>query len=82
MTDPNGSTPKPPGTGTNAGAPSGPEAGASSPEAGASSPAAPTRKPYHPPRILSREPIEGRANVCDPLAGGKHTAPSCNILKS
>jgi hypothetical protein len=40
------------------------------------------RKAYSKPRILSREKIEGRANVCDPLAGGKATAPACAILKS
>ena len=42
----------------------------------------PAKKPYRKPRILSREKIEGRANVCDPLAGGKATKPSCNVLKS
>lgn len=45
-------------------------------------PPSPPRKPYCKPRILSRERIEGRANVCDPLAGGKASKPSCNILKS
>ena len=40
------------------------------------------KRRYERPRIVSREKIEGRANVCDPLAGGKATAPSCGIAKS
>ncbi len=44
------------------------------------SPAAP-KKPYQKPRILSRERIEGRANVCAPPMG-KATGVSCNILRS
>ena len=35
------------------------------------------------PRIVSREKIEGRANVCDPLAGGKQSGQfSCSVVKS
>jgi len=40
------------------------------------------KKPYAKPAILSREKIEGRANVCDPLAGGKATAPQCGVTRS
>lgn len=41
------------------------------------------RRPYAPPRIASREKIEGRANVCDPLVGGK-TGPAagCSVARS
>jgi len=47
-------------------------------------PAAPNKpkRRYERPRIVSREKIEGRANVCDPLAGGKATAPGCGIARS
>lgn len=48
----------------------------------APTPAAP-KKPWRKPRILAREKIEGRANVCDPLAAGKQSGtPSCSVTKS
>lgn len=40
------------------------------------------RRTYEKPRIVSREKIEGRANVCDPLAGGKASPMSCAVAKS
>ncbi len=41
------------------------------------------RRKYQRPGIVSREKIEGRANVCDPLAGGKASGQiSCSIAKS
>ena len=40
------------------------------------------KKPYRKPAILSREKIEGRANVCDPAIGGKATAPACGVARS
>jgi len=40
------------------------------------------RRPYAAPRILSREKIEGRANVCDPIAGGKNSPMTCAVSKS
>lgn len=51
--------------------------------AAATASAASTRRPYSPPRIASREKIEGRANVCDPLVGGK-TGPAagCSVARS
>ena len=45
-------------------------------------PASPPKKTYRRPRILSRDRIEGRANVCDPTAAGKASKPLCNVLKS
>ncbi len=39
------------------------------------------RQPYEPPRIVTREKIEGRANVCSPPTG-KTTAPACGVAKS
>jgi hypothetical protein len=40
------------------------------------------KKPYQKPAIVSREKIEGRANVCDPTIGGKATAPQCGVARS
>lgn len=40
------------------------------------------RRKYEKPRIVSREKLEGRANVCDPLAGGKAGGMSCSVIKS
>ena len=51
--------------------------------AAATADAAAPRRPYAPPRIASREKIEGRANVCDTLIGGK-TGPAagCSVARS
>lgn len=39
------------------------------------------RQPYEPPRIVTREKIEGRANVCSPPTG-KISPPACGVAKS
>ena len=39
------------------------------------------RLPYEPPRIVSRDRLEGRAAVCDPFAG-KTAPPACGVTKS
>lgn len=39
-----------------------------------------TRKSYEPPRILSREPLEALANVCNqPGSKGDPGLPQCGI---
>lgn len=40
-----------------------------------------TRRPYEPPRIVHRDKLEGRANVCDPLTG-KTAPPTCGVNRS
>lgn len=39
------------------------------------------RRPYEPPRIVSKDKLEGRANVCDPFAG-KTAPPGCGVNRS
>ena len=39
------------------------------------------KRPYEPPRIVSREKLEGRANVCDAFTG-KQAPPSCGVARS
>ena len=39
------------------------------------------RRPYEPPRIVSKDKLEGRANVCDPFAG-KTAPPGCGVSRS
>lgn len=39
------------------------------------------RRPYEPPRIASRDKLEGRANVCDAFTG-KQAPPSCGVARS
>ena len=44
-------------------------------------PTARKRRPYEPPRIVSKDKLEGRANVCDPFAG-KTAPPACGVNRS
>ena len=44
-------------------------------------PQASQRRPYEPPRIVSRDKLEGRANVCDAFTG-KTAPPSCGVNRS
>ena len=51
-------------------------------ESKAGEPAAPAaRRPYDPPRIVAKDKLEGRANVCDPFTG-KTAPPSCGVNRS
>lgn len=45
------------------------------------SPTPQKRRPYEPPRIVSKDKLEGRANVCDPFAG-KTAPPGCGVSRS
>lgn len=50
-------------------------------ETASARPTAPKRRPYEPPRIVSKDKLEGRANVCDPFAG-KTAPPGCGVNRS
>lgn len=50
-------------------------------ETASTKPAVPKRRPYEPPKIVSKDKLEGRANVCDPFAG-KTAPPGCGVNRS
>jgi hypothetical protein len=59
-----------------------PDNPAAKPDAEATtSPTPQKRRPYEPPRIVSRDKLEGRANVCDPFSG-KTAPPGCGVNRS
>ena len=50
-------------------------------ESNVTPPAAAKRRPYEPPKIVSKDKLEGRANVCDPFTG-KTSPPTCGVNRS
>ena len=50
-------------------------------ETASTKPVVPKRRPYEPPKIVSKDKLEGRANVCDPFAG-KTAPPGCGVNRS
>lgn len=50
-------------------------------ESATTKPVVAKRRPYEPPRIVSKDKLEGRANVCDPFAG-KTAPPGCGVSRS